>query len=118
MAITVTAGAFDPDIDNGGALDFVVTGTGTDASAARTGLEAAKMQVFEIPHRDEPEDPLLSFGSDVADPPDGAQVWFDIGDYAEDPAFMAQVVEAVVRGLTSTGVTDAILTNKRVLGEL
>ncbi len=115
MPIVIVPGAFDPDLISGGALDFVVTGA--ESGPARRGLETAVENVFQIPHPDEPEDPLPNYASDIVDRPDGAEVWFDIADYAEEPEILQHVVEAVVRGLTTAGITDATLTNKRVLGE-
>lgn len=116
MAITIAPGAFDPDLDDGGALDFVVVGC--EPALGRRGLEAAAELVMAIPHPDEPDESLPNFASDVAERADGAEIWFDVKDESEVPEVMQQIVDAVVAGLTSTGIVDATLTNKRLLGEV
>jgi hypothetical protein len=116
MTINIAPGAFDPDLDYGGALDFVVLGC--EPALGRRGLEAAAGLVMAIPHPEEPEEPLPNFASGVVERAEGAEIWFDVKDETEDPEVMQQIVEAVVSGLNSAGIVDATLTNKRLLGEI
>ena len=85
-----------------GAAQVVVRSA--DVDAAVRGLRRARTALFQIPHPEEPEDPLPSYASAVAADETSARFRFDIADAEAYTGLIDQVADAIIAALEAEGV--------------
>jgi hypothetical protein len=93
--------------DQSGACRFLLRDT-SDGDAAHAAMERAAEAVFNVPHPEEPDEPLPNYASAVTETADGPSFWIDCKDELDDPDTAAAVVTAIVGALDDAGV-DGLL---------
>ena len=67
-------------------------------------MASAAEAVFDVPHPEEPEDPLPNYVSPVEQTAEGHSFWIDAKDELDDPGVAQQVLESITDALTAAGV--------------
>lgn len=73
------------------------------------GMRLARSAIFEVPHPEEPSDPLPSFASTVKIVDGAPGFWFDAADVEAYDGLIDQVIAVTVAALESSGA-DGLLT--------
>jgi hypothetical protein len=105
--VQVEDGIFQRMEGQNGACRFVLRGS-SDPEVARAAMSRGAQAVFDVPHPEEPDDPLPNFASSVTQTPDGPSFWIDCKDELDDPDVAADVVAAIVHALDKAGA-DGVL---------
>ena len=88
--------------ESSGAVHIELRGA-SDEQVALRAMNAAKDALYEVPHPEEPDDPLSSFSSDVAVGERGPAFWFDIADAEAEEGLIDSVIEALAAALNREG---------------
>jgi hypothetical protein len=110
MAVRVDDEALGTMRANSGAIHLVVISAVDDA---RVGLEEALRRIFEIPHPEEPDEPLASWAGPVEPVDDGWGLLLDLADAEAYEGILEAVLDVVVQALERTGVLDALVVVRR-----
>ncbi|HEX7168709.1 MAG TPA: hypothetical protein VF230_17145 [Acidimicrobiales bacterium] len=78
----------------------------TSTSATVEALRAARDALFELPHPEEPGEPLPSYASDVVVGDRGPTFWFDAADLGPDEA--RAITLALVRVIEARGISGTL----------
>lgn len=105
MPITVADGFLDQLRGYSGAV-HVELRSAAPAELADIALHEARRALHEVPHPLEPEDPFVSYVSDIIPGPRGPRFWFDAADAESFPGIPEALIEAIRTGLERGGLTD------------